>query len=166
MRTHIENWSGRTRIIPLQPPTANTETTLGKIGGFLFCLFPMVIACVFLWDVFSNLSLAYRCNEVDGHINNRYGVLKKMFFAPYTITYYYTVDGIQYTGKDSVSEKPTNIAARVFYDPQDPKISQLEFKWKLSLFFGIMFMWVFWSFMSSFKSLFSSHYSPSGNSYR
>ena len=154
------------RIIPLQPP--KPPNTIGEIvaGFFFLVLVPMLAGCFFLWSVFSNLSLAYRCNEVDGHINNRYGVLKKMFFAPYTITYYYTVDGIQYTGKDSVSEKPTNIAARVFYDPQDPKISQLEFKWKLSLFFGIMFMWVFWSFMSSFKSLFSSHYSPSGNSYR
>ena len=154
----LENFESK--IIPLQPPTANTETTLGKIVGFLFFLFPMVIACVFLWDVFSNLSLAYRCNEVDGYRNRTYIKHVKWFLISYTITYYYTVADIQYTGKDRVSEKPTNIAARVFYDPQDPKISKLETPWKVSLLMGIMMLWL------SFSSFRASGDWPGGKSYR
>ena len=154
----LENFESK--IIPLQPP--KPPNTIGEIvaGFFFLVLVPMLAGCFFLWSVFSNLSHAYRCNEVDGYRNSTYIKHVKWFLISYTITYYYTVADIQYTGKDRVSEKPTNIAARVFYDPQDPKISKLETPWKVSLLMGIMMLWL------SFSSFRASGDWPGGKSYR
>lgn len=166
----LPTFDGEWKIIPLQPPTPKTQTTsekavvfFGKLFSALVLLVLMLIAGYGIWNAFSNLSHYYRYNEVDGYINSTY-IIKHPhgFLTSYTITYFYTVGDIQYTGKNRVSEKPTNIKARVFYDPQDPKISKLEFRWKLSLFTSIVLFWIF----PGFKSFFSSPSSPSENSYR
>jgi hypothetical protein len=79
------------------------------------------------WLAFCQLSFDNRCAQTMGYLDASYIRTTRGFSTEYSVGYSYEVSGVTYRGWDgSLSEKPISRISPVYYDPQNPRKSQLE----------------------------------------
>lgn len=81
----------------------------------------------FLVSIIAGIVFNARCCETAGLLDNSYTIVTRPnSYQYYKVGYVFYVDGVSYTGKDTLSTEPTDRTARVFYDPSSPSWNKLR----------------------------------------
>ena len=92
----------------------------------------LVVAVGASWPIYSAWhevqQAKYRTARVPGRLDSKFvrRTQSRGLSVHYDITFRFSVNGVEYPGKDTTDEAPTEIGTTVHYDPTNPANSQTE----------------------------------------
>jgi hypothetical protein len=96
----------------------------------IWAVVSLVVAVGASWPIYSAWhevqQAKYRTAQVPGRLDPQYVRRSRSrgLSVHYDITYRFSVNGIEYAGKDTTDEAPTEIGTTIHYDPTNPPNSQ------------------------------------------